>query len=51
MVNAFKTGVFPIKVRKGERLKILTPKSMVQRLTVALAHKKAGNTSENLINE
>ena len=32
-------------------LKILTPKQMLQRLLIALAHIKAGNTSENLLNE
>ena len=33
------------------RLKILTPKKMLQRLPIALAQVKAGNTSENLLNE
>ena len=32
-------------------LKLLTHKQMVQRLTVALAQIKVGNTSENLLNE
>ena len=31
-------------------LKILTPKEIIQRLPVALAEVKAGNTSENLPN-
>ena len=35
----------------GEGLKILTPKQMLQRLPIALAQVKAGNTSENLLNE
>ena len=35
----------------GEELKILTPKQMLQRLTIALAQVKARNTSENLLNE
>ena len=35
----------------GNRLKILTPKQMFQRLLTALAHVQAGNTTENLINE
>ena len=35
----------------GEVLKILTPKQMLQRLPIALAQVKAGNTSENLLNE
>ena len=36
---------------KGKGLKILTPKQMLQRLPIALAHVKADNNSENLINE
>ena len=32
-------------------LKILTPKQMLQRLPIALAQVKAGNTSGNLLNE
>ena len=35
--------------RKG--LKILTPKQMLQRLPIPLAQVKAGNNSENLLNE
>ena len=35
----------------GERLKILTPKQMLQILPVAIAQVKAGNISENLLNE
>ena len=30
---------------------MFTPKQMLQRLLVALAQVKAGNTSENLLNE
>ena len=36
---------------KGKRLKILTPKQMLQRLPIALAQVKAGNNSESLLNE
>ena len=36
---------------KGRGLKILTPKQMLQRLPIALAQVKAGNNSENLLNE
>ena len=36
---------------KGAGLKILTPKQMLQRLPIALAQVKAGNNSENLLNE
>ena len=39
------------KSKYGEGLKILTPKQMLQRLPIALALVKAGNTSENLLNE
>ena len=36
---------------KGTGLTILTPKQMLQRLPIALAQVKAGNSSENLLNE
>ena len=39
------------KVSDHSNLKILTPKQMLQRLPTALAQVKAGNTSENLLNE
>ena len=39
------------KATKGTRLKILTPKQMLQRLSIALAQVKAGNNSESLLNE
>ena len=39
------------KQQKGKRIKILTPKQVLQRLPIALAQVKAGNTSNNLINE
>ena len=35
---------------KGKGLKILTPKQMLQRLPIALAQVRAGNSSENLLN-
>ena len=37
--------------RKGTGLKILTPKQLLQRLPIALPQVKAGNNSENLLNE
>ena len=40
-----------VKATKGTGLKILTPKQMLQRLPIALAKVKAGNNSENLLNE
>ena len=36
---------------KGKGLKILTPKQMLERFSIALAQVKAGNNSENLLNE
>ena len=36
---------------EGKGLKILTPKQMLQGLPIALAQVKAGNNSENLLNE
>ena len=39
------------KSKYGRDLKILTLKQMLQRLPIALAQVKAGNTSENLLNE
>ena len=35
----------------SKRIKVLTPKEMLQRLPITLAQVKAGNTSENLLNE
>ena len=39
------------KTKYGERLKILTPKQMLQRLPIALTQVKVGNNSEKLLNE
>ena len=39
------------KEKHGKCLKILTSKEMLQRLPIALAQVKSGNTSENLLNE
>ena len=39
------------KRKQGTGLKILTPKQILQRLPIALAQVKAGNNSENLLNE
>ena len=58
-LNTFRSGIFQIKATKGKgspsnlamHLKILTPKQILQRLPIALAQVKAGNTSENLLNE
>ena len=39
------------EANKGKGLQILTPQQMLQRLPIALAQVKAGNKSENLLNE
>ena len=39
------------KVSDCTRLKILTPKQMLQRLPIALVQVKAGNMSENVLNQ
>ena len=39
------------KTKQETGLKILAPKQMLQRLPIALAQVKAGNNSENLLNE
>ena len=39
------------KAIEGIGLKILTPKQMLQKLTIALAQVHAANKSENLLNE
>ena len=39
------------KAKYGEGLKILTPKQMLQKLPIALAHIKVSNNSEKLLNE
>ena len=43
--------MFPTKAIKGEGLKVLTPKQMLQRLLIALAQVKIGSTSEYVLNE
>ena len=50
VLNAFKSGLFSLKLTKGTELKIITPKQLLQRLSIALAQVKAGNNSENLLN-
>ena len=58
-LNAFRSGIFPIKTTKGKgcpsdlatRLKMFTPKQMLQRLPITVAQVKAGNASENLRNK
>ena len=56
--NSFKSKIFLIKSAgtglfntDNSKLKILTPKQMLQRLPIALAHVKVANNSQNLLNE
>ena len=51
ILNAFRSGVFPMKEKQGKGLRVLTPKQMLQRLPIELAQVKAGNISENLLNQ
>ena len=51
VIDSFKSGLFSLKSTTGTRLKVLTPKQMLQRLPIALAQVKAGNNSESLLNE
>ena len=58
VLNAFKSKIFLIKSKGSgilninhSKLKILTPKQMLKRFPITLAQVKAGNNSENLLNE
>ena len=58
VLHAFEREIFLIKSKGAgflnldrSKLKILTPKQMLQRLPIALAQVKAGNNSESLLNE
>ena len=60
VLNGFDSKIFPMKIEgigisdkvsDHCNLKTLTPDQMLQRLPIALAQVKAGNTSENLLNE
>ena len=44
-------AIFRLKLTQGKGLKIWTQKQMLQILLIALAQVKAGNTSENSLNE
>ena len=48
---AFLLSEAKYKAKYGEGLKIQTSKQMLQRLPIALAQVKAGNDSQNLLNE
>ena len=51
MMSEAKTKSKQNNTTKGTGLKIFTPKQMLQRLPIALAQVKAGNFSQNLLNE
>ena len=49
--EAKKKAAEELEEQEGTGLKILTFKQMLERLPIALAQVKAGNNSENLLNE
>ena len=58
ILDAFERNIFSIKSKGAgilnpnhSKLKILSPKQILQRLPIALAQVKAGNNSESLLNE
>ena len=58
VLNGFKSKIFLTKSTgtgianiDDSKLKIFTPKQILQRLPTTLAQVKAGNNSENLLNE
>ena len=58
ILDAFESKIFSTKSKGAgilnpdhSKLKILTPKQMLQRLPIALGQVKAGNNSESLLNE
>ena len=58
ILHAFESKIFLTKFQGAgvlnldhSRLKVLTPKQMLQRLQIALGQVKAGNNSESLLNE
>ena len=58
ILDAFERKIFLIKSKSAgilnlyhSKLKILSPKQMLQRSPIALAQVKAGNNSESLLNE
>ena len=58
ILNALESKIFLVKSKGAailnpnhSKLKVLTPKQMLQRLPIALAQVKAGNNSERLLNE
>ena len=51
VVNIVKKILVFNEEQKGKGIKLLTPKQILQSLPIALAQVKAGNTSENVLNQ
>ena len=58
IIDAFESKIFWVKSKGAgilnpnhSKLKILSPKQMLQRLPIALAQVKAGNNSKSFLNE
>ena len=51
VVNIVKKILVFNEEQKGKGIKLLTPKQILQSLPIALAQVKAGDTSENVLNE
>ena len=41
ILNAFKSGIFSLKLSQGKGINVLSPKQIIQRLPIALAQLKA----------
>ena len=41
ILNAFKSGIFSLKLSQGKGMNVLSPKQIIQRLPIALAQLKA----------
>ena len=57
VLDTFESAVFPVKKNAGfsnidhSKVRMSTPKQLLQRLPIALVQVKAGSNSENLLNE
>ena len=51
ILKYYQMQITMLKETEGKGLELLTSKQMLQRLPIALAQVKAGNNSENLLNE
>ena len=49
VIKAFKSRIFALKSTQGNKIAILAPKRMLQRIPIAPAQLKTGNTSEDLL--